>query len=657
MNKIPANIKARVQELVPGGVIERETVKKVKQINPARRIEIQIGDALQDDFFPQFKTLHWDNEVNFSARLVTKDGAITQHDGKLAYDDGEVIARFYEKDTGDEDGGFEFDVVLKRKPASNVLTWTIQHKELDFFYQPPLTLEEIEEGASRPENVVGSYAVYHKTKKNNRVGGKEYRTGKAFHIYRPYAEDANGERVWCDLNIDEQTNKMTVSVPQEFLDTAVYPVIVDPTFGYTSVGASSGTLADSSNDRSYTVGTSENLSVSGTLDSIHVALDSSDNDTETVDITAALFREDSAGSGSHDLVVGIERANLSVDGTEQFYTFTASSESLSADDYVLAAIGNGEDVTDGAIVLLYDSTSSRNLYSESTTGLGSYATRVAENPWTETATVSTNQRSIYVTYTAAATYTLTVTNASLTFSGQTINPLVNRSITVTTATLSLTGQTVTLRYNRILPVSAATLTLTGQTVNLTYGVAGCALLQETGDVILQETTDRLLLESCDDGGISYSIVVSPRVLDISPQSVTLVVSRRITVSTASLTITGNNVAFVVNRTITVTPATLTITGQSVTVTYTRILPVTGASLTITPNNVAFALSRAISVEPASLTITGQTVLLDYSGVTGNIKYWDGSTWDVRQLKYWNGSSWENATLKRFNGSTWDTINY
>ena len=205
--RIPSVVKNKIGQLVAGSIVERDTVKKVKVSNPARKIEFEIGDSKSDDFFPQYKLIHWDNETNFSARLVTKDGAVTEHDGKLAYDDGEKIARFYEKDTGDEDGGFEFDVVLNSKPESNVLTWTIQHKELDFFYQPALTEEEIAEGAFRPENVVGSYAVYHKTQKNNKVGGKEYRTGKAFHIYRPYAEDAEGTRAWCDLNITEPEEK------------------------------------------------------------------------------------------------------------------------------------------------------------------------------------------------------------------------------------------------------------------------------------------------------------------------------------------------------------------------------------------------------------------------------------------------------------------
>ncbi len=277
MAKVPPNVRNRITQLIPGAVFDRETVRKVKVDNPARRIEFEIGDALQDDFLPQFKTKHWDNEVNFSARLVTKPGTATEHDGKLAFDDGEVIARFYELDTDDEDGGFEFDVVLPTKPASNVLTWSLQHKELDFFYQPALTPEEIAEGAQRPEHVEGSYAVYHKTKKNNKIGGKEYRTGKAFHIYRPFAEDAEGKRAWCELNIID--TEMTVTTPQSFLDTAVYPVRIDPTFGYTTLGASGiEYIGWVTSDTSRMVGRKFALSEAGTLDSLSAGA-SLQNDT------------------------------------------------------------------------------------------------------------------------------------------------------------------------------------------------------------------------------------------------------------------------------------------------------------------------------------------------------------------------------------------
>ena len=133
---------------------------------------------------------------------------------------------------------FEIDLIVDAKPSSNVFTYDIETKGLDFLYQPELSQEDIDDGCSRPDNVVGSYAVYHSTKVGNSPQGN-YRTGKAFHIYRPEAWDSEGTRVWCDLEV--KGNKLTVTVPQDFLDDAVYPITVDPNFGFDIIGGSDST--------------------------------------------------------------------------------------------------------------------------------------------------------------------------------------------------------------------------------------------------------------------------------------------------------------------------------------------------------------------------------------------------------------------------------
>jgi hypothetical protein len=158
-----------------------------------------IGDKL--------KISHWDNEVEFTIEFKDK-----------------VKKHLVTNEIADGEGGYEYDVVLEEKPNKNTFDFDITSKELNFFYQPALTQQEIDEGAQRPENVIGSYAVYHKTKTGHRIGDKNYMAGKAFHIYRPKIIDANGAWVWGDLDI--QGNKLTVTVPQQFLDDAVYPVTI-----------------------------------------------------------------------------------------------------------------------------------------------------------------------------------------------------------------------------------------------------------------------------------------------------------------------------------------------------------------------------------------------------------------------------------------------
>lgn len=228
--------------------IEKNTISRSVKEDYKDKIEIEIGDSKQEDFKPQVKIMRWDNEVNFSLRAEEHPNATVEiTDNVFKYKTPDYEVHQYELDPSDigEDGGLEFEWVLPHRPLTNTLTATIQTKGLDFFYQPALTPEEIKQGAERPENVVGSYAVYHKEKGGmNRSDGKEYKTGKAFHIYRPKCKDANGNETWGELNIDTNSGILTVTVDNDWLDSAVYPVIVDPTFGYAGVGGSTFTTTN-----------------------------------------------------------------------------------------------------------------------------------------------------------------------------------------------------------------------------------------------------------------------------------------------------------------------------------------------------------------------------------------------------------------------------
>lgn len=245
MASLPQQLSAGIRDKFQ---VVNNTFKREVKANPKDRIEVEVGDSKQPDFKPQFKVMRWSNEVNFSMRAQEHPQATVETDGEIIkYITPEYEVHQYEKPEVAEDGGFEFEWVLPSKPSNNILQATIQTKGLDFFKQLPLTQEEIDEGADRPDNVINSYAVYHKTKGGmNRADGMEYKTGKALHIYRLKATDANGNETWCDQNIDVENELFEAIVPQEFLEAAVYPVVVDPTFGYTSIGASAN---DSTTDR------------------------------------------------------------------------------------------------------------------------------------------------------------------------------------------------------------------------------------------------------------------------------------------------------------------------------------------------------------------------------------------------------------------------
>jgi|GEM_PF-2592624 len=142
---------------------------------------------------------------------------------------------------------FEIELVLREKPSTNLFEYKIESENLLFWYQGELTKEETEEGFHRPEDIIGSYAVYHKDheKTRSKEEAEIYGIGKAFHIYRPKIVDALGKEVWGELNIDEEREILSVKVSQEFLDNAIYPVKVDPTFGFTSKGSSDRNIGGS----------------------------------------------------------------------------------------------------------------------------------------------------------------------------------------------------------------------------------------------------------------------------------------------------------------------------------------------------------------------------------------------------------------------------
>jgi hypothetical protein len=241
------------------------TYKEVAKSDPKDRISVIIGDDKQADFFPQVKLERWD-ETNFSVRLKDDDGKnaqISTLQDKIIWDKGNTKIEFYPDTEGE--GGYKFVWFLKSKPVSNKVEFSIQSKSLDFFYQPPLT-QEYQNGYSeefqreivvsetqvkdldgnvlveRPENVVNSYAVYHSTKGGmNDINGKDYKVGKAFHIYRPHLIDANGLEAWGILKIENGI--YSVEIPQDFLENAVYPIKSNDTFGYTGAGGSYNNLS------------------------------------------------------------------------------------------------------------------------------------------------------------------------------------------------------------------------------------------------------------------------------------------------------------------------------------------------------------------------------------------------------------------------------
>lgn len=207
--------------------------------NPKDKIEVEIGDSKQTDFKPQVKIKRFDNECNVSMRLIdNQEGTVSTEKDKIIWETKDKLAEFYELEPSIEhpEGGYEFEVTLNKKPETNKVEFTLVDKDVEYYYQPPLTKQDKESHTKRPENVIGSYAIYVKTPRANFKNGKEYKVGKIGHIYRPLIKDSSGNEVWGELNIEKDILK--VSIPETFLNKANYPIKVDPTFGFDSKGSS-----------------------------------------------------------------------------------------------------------------------------------------------------------------------------------------------------------------------------------------------------------------------------------------------------------------------------------------------------------------------------------------------------------------------------------
>jgi len=379
-------------------------------------VAVSIGDNAATEFKPELNLNKWNGEVKLKITPLlsaeeNKSKTITLIDNKVQVTTPKVDYRIYElKDNvqrpflyGEQikNGAFEFDAVLKEKPSSNKIDFAVETTNLDFFYQPPLNEEKNPKAdhctetecfdkagkviTTRPENVVGSYAVYYKDGKSgnlSEIGGKNYKTGKAFHIYRPQIIDADGKKAWGTLAINTTKEILTVIVPQAFLNSATYPVVVDPTFGYTGIGGSS-TL--NSQDHMYC--TSGNPGGSGTVTQISVY---AKTDTGTNNWKGGLYIQSTLA-----LVSPQSAAGATITSTAQWLNATVSDTSVSNQNYYVCAWHNAT-VAPGQTLFYYDTGQPTN------NGIDRYP--AVYGAWPDPMdnyTQETTRYSMYATYTAS----------------------------------------------------------------------------------------------------------------------------------------------------------------------------------------------------------------------------------------------------------------
>jgi len=176
-------------------------------------LSVELGKNI-----PDWKLTRWDGDKGLRFIPLDDEGFSLRGDKRqLLYRGRKRSHRF----TILGDCAFEYDCIFEKEPESNVITLFMDGAEqYDFLRQPDFVPDDF---------LKGSYAVY---KKETLFGQG---TGKLCHIHRPLIIDARGRKVWGDLSI--VNNELKITIPEQWLAEAKYPVVVDPTVGTTTVGS------------------------------------------------------------------------------------------------------------------------------------------------------------------------------------------------------------------------------------------------------------------------------------------------------------------------------------------------------------------------------------------------------------------------------------
>lgn len=309
--------------------------------------KIIIGDTTDKDkatkFTPKVTISRWgESSIALTPQFAEKFASSSlSGDGKILAEGSDIAIAFEATPLNpsfNELGGLDMVLTLKKKPKSNVFTFTYDSLAATAYWQPPLTPEQITGGYERPDYVVNSIAFYG----NNRgdytaLGGKNYKTGKIGHLYRM---KANGQ-VWCDWSI-QADGSIALTIPQGFLnDPSNYPITITPvgdTFGYTTIGASSDTRTVGSYNQGLTYA-SHNATAGEVITSFSVHASSTGTGAPKFDMAAYSIV---ATQLSARLAAGVT-LTFSGGTTYVWYTSATVSQAMSAGTTYAVAMGNWVD--------------------------------------------------------------------------------------------------------------------------------------------------------------------------------------------------------------------------------------------------------------------------------------------------------------------------
>lgn len=355
--------------------------------NPENKMKVITGDTLSATVEPTFTLQKWgklDSPALF--RIQQFDGSLDSNrmtgDSLFLFkgDQRQVIYPLAD--------GLEWTILLKKKPVSPVLSFDIVTSNLTFSSMGKVTQWEIDNKAVRPDSLIDAYTFYHKSKSWN-----DYGTGQAGIIYRPKAWDSNNDTVWCTLNIDTVTGLFSLTLPTTFWNNAIYPVIVDPTFGYTDIGGLSNEVEEKIH------GGVTSPDSNGTLDSMAVYLKDQETDHE-VKCAVYLVRDSSASPKVTALIDSSLPVSVGSGGDGwYFFVLDINATVFSDSIYAIVVIADSEE---GSMKIVFQIGAKYQPWAHEASQAYN---DVWENPWEEMSSSAQFDEwpvSIYAFYTTAA---------------------------------------------------------------------------------------------------------------------------------------------------------------------------------------------------------------------------------------------------------------
>lgn len=243
---------------------------------------LKIGGEDQAKFIPNINISKWNDEhfVNFNAvDFKVNKQKESLIDNVVATTIGDVKHEMWPLSN---ESALEYQLTFGSRPSDTVVLDVLCSAGLKWNYQPPLTQTEIDNGYERPDNVVGSYAIYGSKQ------GNKYRAGKFGHVFRWKLTDGDENWAWAEQEVvfSEKLTKdghrqgsLTITLPSAWMDSAVYPVRLmgdGDTFGIEAEGNSSASIE---------------WVIQGCVDTPEVGT--------ATNISASL--SDTGGAGSHDV--------------------------------------------------------------------------------------------------------------------------------------------------------------------------------------------------------------------------------------------------------------------------------------------------------------------------------------------------------------------